>query len=420
MRVGATVRVARPNHPKSTGRAVLATLQEENDSACVLIWEDPAPRPLFGQRKFVVTPNFSTKRNSPDDDEYTVDSCHIQPLFDFEYDMELTGGGDVAAGAAAALEAVEVWKDRGDQLLRVGDASAACSYYEMALSLSSSHSSTTGSQVGSTVIVKKDGFAQIAEVDCVNETDLDITYVANGDEATIRESEILLTVMNPDLQRIQERILLNVSRCLLQLAEVDKTDLDRPSRYRSSAVLASTLALTLATFHDEQQQRQEAAITTTGVKFGKTYQTALLLRSQAQAQRGKWSHAIADVKQLLKIQPNHKEGCKLLQQIEQQKARRKLVDKKLAKQMCQWVNQAATATTTATPTTSTNLSNESPVSRLRDESTTMTNKDPNMSLNSPTHTSFSSLFMLWWKWVVLPIMLAWILQHYFMKTTASP
>jgi hypothetical protein len=110
---------------------------------------------------------------------------------------------------------------------------------------------------------------------------------------------------------------------------------ERRSQYLKSAVLGATIALSIAEHH----KKEDGGVDETGLTT--LEQTALLLRSQAQAGLAKFQHAIVDVKKVLNDDPNHKEGLKQLQHLQVQQQRQKIVDKKLVKSMCKWVKTAA-------------------------------------------------------------------------------
>ena len=205
-------------------------------------------------------------------------------------------------------------------MLRLGDASAAASYYEVALSKSSIIS------LGSTVVVQIQGFPKIAEVDCTEDDSVDVTIVESGDEATLKKSEVLLGVLEQDPEKYQERILLNLARCMLQLSELDTVN--RP-KYLKSAVLASSLVITIASFHEESNSQSLLA----------NSQTALLLRGRALGGLSKWPNAMADAKKVIKA-GDAEQGHKLLATLERKKKQQAKQDKKLSKAVCQWVQTA--------------------------------------------------------------------------------
>lgn len=349
--VGATVRVPR-SLSKATSKATIATIQAEENSATVL-FEPLAPRPLIISPKsasapldkdgakvqpkrrlkrcFLVSPTIEEQGSGENDQEMeaTVDISDVKALLDFENEKD----GTLQHSETNYIESIPIMKECGDQLLRLGDPSTACSYYEMALHLSSIL------QVGSSVIVKEGGHAVVADVDCLDDDDIEVTMVTTEEEKVIQEKNILLCILHNDLGEDghkQERILLNLARCLLQLAEVAKhqemASVRRP-QYLRSAVLAATLASTISEHHNAEE-------TTCVVTFSSLHQTALLLRSKAQAGLSKFPNAITDMKRLLSKHPEHKEGLKQMQSLQTQMQRQKHVDKKLVKSMCKLVSAA--------------------------------------------------------------------------------
>lgn len=235
-KVGSIVRAPRTEGEKPKGRAMVATIQDDH-SVC-LLWEPCTPTPLHGDSKFLVAPNLPVKA-SASQEEITLDRSKIQPLFDFEMD-------DTSPTEPTEKDrnsAIQFWKERGDQLLRFGDPSSAVSYYEMALLASSVIS------IGSSVICSIQGYPKVAEVDCVDEDTVDVVYVETGEEASIPQSDILIAILEGDgKDHSQERILLNLARCLLQQSEID---CPHRSKYLKSAVLACTLVLSIGSFHQE-------------------------------------------------------------------------------------------------------------------------------------------------------------------------
>jgi hypothetical protein len=320
MEVGSVVRARRPQNPKTTGRAIVATLQD--DKSVCLLWEPVPPKPIQigGQKSsrncqkiFFVSPIHTKEQEG---EEIIVEILEVQQLLPFERSnpSESSEEGD----------SVSLWKDRGDQLLRLGDASSAASYYEAAISKSSTIS------IGGTIVVQMKGFPKIAEVDCVEDESVDVTIVDSGDEATIPKSEILLGILEPDNDKLQERILLNLARCMLHLSEIDS--MNRP-RFLKSAVLACSVVVTISPFHVGQERDDTNELSA-------NVQTALLLRAKAQGGLSKWPNAMTDAKKLIKA--GNEQGRKLLESFERKKKQRAKMDKKLSKAVCQWV-QTATA-----------------------------------------------------------------------------
>lgn len=349
--VGSVVRTRRKQNPKSTGRAIVATLQDEK-TAC-LLWEPIPPKPIT-----IPTIGKNSKRSSPNNDifwvspsptkeqregeEIIVDMDEIQELQPFEKSSYV----ESSSPSADDNDCVSLWKDRGDQLLRLGDASSAVSYYEVALGKSSFIS------IGCTVVVQSKGFPKIAEVDCVEDESIDLTIVDSGYEATIHKSEILLGILEPDKEKLQERLLLNLARCMLQLSEIDTTN--RP-RYLKSAVLACSLVITISTFHDNEGQEPDDR---NNNELSTNDQTALLLRAKAQGGLSKWPHAIADAKKLCKA--GNEKGRKLLEGLERKKREQAKKDKRLSKEVCRWVQNATAESVSDNPESSSPTNPELP------------------------------------------------------------
>jgi hypothetical protein len=370
--VGSAVRLPRPGSSKSssTGRATLATFEDDPRLVSV-IWDPLAPQPLPAtrylrqqqegipnknnnnkrrlKRPFLVVPVLAQQDTEEDDETTTVvEISTLEPLEEFEHQQQQDHGGDFPPSATT-------WKKWGDELLRRGDASAACSYYETALTF------TSILQVGSAVLVKLGNgpAVKVADVDVLGEEDeldeaIEVSMVDTGEEKVIHERDIVLCVLYRDEENHwQERILLNLARCLLQLAEVvqskhhrssSETLLDHRPRYLRSAVLATTLALTLAEYYHEQQQQQDIHNNSTNNNSLTSLEiSALLLQSQAHAGLTKFQNALADIKRVLKHDRNHKEGLKQWQRLQQQQQNHKKVEKKLIKSICQWVQTATKA-----------------------------------------------------------------------------
>jgi hypothetical protein len=331
LKVGSIVRAPRvAEGEKPKGRAMVATLQD--DQSVCLLWEPCIPKPLHADCKFLVAPTLPAKKASASasssitQEEITLDLSRIQPLLDFETSTTTPPTGQTGT------DTIQFWKDRGDQLLRLGDPSSAIPYYEMALNASNVIS------IGSSVICSIQGYPKVAEVDCVEDDTVDIVYVETGEEATIPQSDILIAVLEGDSEdHSQERILLNLARCLLQHAEIDSP---HRSKYLKSAVLACTLVLSIASFHGESSS--DGVATTSD-----TAQTALLLRVKAQMGISKWPHASADAKRLIQL-GNSSQGHKLLENIEREKKQQAKRDKKLVKAISRLV-QTATSESVSEP-----------------------------------------------------------------------
>jgi len=341
--VGSIIRIE-PCSTRNNRCLVRAMVATKSDISVCIILEPIYPHPITSDNysccNFLITPK-SINKESDGDGEMTVTIDKIHPLLPFEnYDIKNnTSNESESILENSKKSAVTIWKVKGDQLLRLGDASSATSYYEKALFKSSKVS------VGGTIIISVEGFPRIAEVDCVEEDDdvIDVTIVSNGEERTVKNSTALLSIMEPDHDSLQERILLNLSRCMLQLSELDI--INRP-KYLKSAILATTLVITISSFREQNDDYKSL--------LQANAQTALILRAKAYSGLSKWSKAIVDAKRLVK-NGNEQQGNKLLIDIERKKKIQSKTDKKLAKGFCRMVQSAtrctANATVSATTTT---------------------------------------------------------------------
>jgi hypothetical protein len=300
--VGSVIRAPR-GVGKLKGRAILCLIEEEDESACIL-WEDLAPRPN-GTAEFIVTPLVP---RSKEEKESTVALSNVIPLMEFEQN----GGDEVD---------VAQWKERGDALLQLGDGSAAIPYYEAGLAASSAL------QVGSTAIISKKDEFQVAEVDYIENGNVDVTVIGSDEEEerTVPDTDVKLCLLSGQ-EELQVRILLNLARCLIQVADLEDSQMS--AYYRRSAAIGCSIALAILTYVDGQKSLQA---------------TALLLRSKAHASRSKWKLAIADAQLLTQEHTDYKEGRAWSLQLEKQVAQHHKTNQKLAKSMCAWV-QNATAT----------------------------------------------------------------------------
>ena len=325
--VGSIVRAKRGS---KRCRAMVATVTTDNDESAVstlcLLWEPFYPKLIANSIKFCILPRSIQKEDECE--EVTVAMHEVEALLPFEADP----GSDKDIS-------IEEWKGRGDQLLKLGDAAAAASFYEKALGNSSCI------EIGGTVVLSVEGFPRMAEVDCCDDDDgtIDVTLVYNGDERTVKQSQVLLGLLERDHDALQERILLNLARCTLQLADLDATN--RP-KYLKSAILATTLAVALAEFWQEPHDGS----------LSKNAQTALQLRCKTYTSLSKWPRATADARKL--VQSGHESGNKLLATVERKKKLQQKVDKKLARDICHLV-QSATAANEETLVSPTEISSSS-------------------------------------------------------------
>ena len=341
--VGKMVRAPRSSRAGATAkpilcRAIVSTIT--NDNVATLMWEDPSPL-LVGER-FLVAPKIIDSDNEEDDPE--VDVSTISPLLPFEIS---TTDNDTKNNYS-----ILQLKNQGDELLRLRDPSAAIERYEGALYLSSSNI-----QVGGTVIINRNGYTTNVQVDCMEEAVdgnpamLDVVTCEEGkegEEFTIPSSRVLLALLPdisalnvddaPHYDRIQERILLNLARCFLLLAD---TSHDR-KRYYQASVLSCSLALSCATYYNLSNKD---SMSTNSAEYECK---ARYLRATSYLSLGKFQHAISDVKYCLtRINNDETEQHKfrkLMKDIQASETAQKKQNKKLAKDVCSWVSQVTTTT----------------------------------------------------------------------------
>ena len=334
--------VESPSIPPSffSCRATVATVSESVVPLATVIWEDMAPRPLPApvggdvtrkrlNRSFLVAPLLHARTSADNDQEEELPLSSLEALLPFEHD---DGRGRQLSSSPSPVSL----KEQGDALLRLKDYSAAIARYEAALA------ATSSLDLGGTVIINDGtGRAVLAEVDCIDEENnkrtADDTIVGSGEEKTVDAKDILLCLLENDKEeRLQERMLLNLSRCLLQLASADgSADAIRATKYRKAAVLGCTLALSCASYAGEGSDN-------VGVD---TETKARLIRAGAYLDLGKAKHATADVKHVLKTDVNNAQAKKLVRDIERRDIQRKRTDKRLAKDVCRWVNAATDVAT---------------------------------------------------------------------------
>jgi tetratricopeptide (TPR) repeat protein len=412
IRIGSIVRATMPKSQYRRSALVVSIQDDErrkhddHDEATAsspsycLLWEDEAPKAIEGT--FIVSPEIketdgNQSSSSNGEEEVVVARTEISELFEFEgHDFlrstsrptMMNEEADSSSRNSALVlhkdKSATEWKECGDVLLREKDAAAAVGFYELALRR------TSRVRVGSTVLVQranKAGPSAIvrADVDCINKDDntVDLTMEDNDDgaEETVPAKHVRLSI-DPNLADLQERILLNLSRCLLQLA--DQCPSHRRSAYLQGARLGCTMAL--------------------AIPDATKPESSWLLRSKAYAASNKFPQALADVQNVLSMNPNHLEGQTLLKDLERRKAAVAKTNKRLAKDVSQWV-QSAMMNQEAS-------SAEQPVSARHDyenASETQWRQSPNAA-PAPHHLPWPSLMML-----VLVAILAWILQAAFFQ-----
>ena len=331
--IGSTVRikskviVSRPKRSDITlticRRAIVATSPDNGNVSLVV--DDLAPTPLQSSNKFIIAPIFKSKN---EDEEVEVPISDLIPLLGFEKEDKPTNNNTDDIDVL-----VQQYKDYGDQLLRLNDYTCAISYYEAAL-----HLVSTKVDIGGTIIVNKEGHAVIAEVDYVDdeESNYDIT-LPSGDESTITQKDVLLVVWMKDSSFLQVKILLNLCRCLLKLADVDNTR--GHTIWAKQAIKGCSVALTLCEYHVSESSNEKTTSELTSL-----IEKTRIVRARAFIRLSKLKNATVDAKKVLAINSTNREAQSLLSEIKVVEAYNKSLDKKISKEVCRWVQTATSST----------------------------------------------------------------------------
>ncbi len=338
--VGSTVRIrgsAGKKHP-FTCRAIIATISSGEKSVS-LVRDDLAPVPLGRVGNFIVAPLFNSVGRSVEECESSIDE--LMELLPFE-DNEIADSESLSTA-----EKVELYKSRGDQLLRLNDYTCAAAYYEAALHFIASKSNVS---IGGSCIARRNGDAVIADVDCIDTDQYDVTFVSQEgkeEEATIPQKDILCSIWFKDEAYLQPRCLLNLSRCLVKLAEIDPTSgnvgcsgqskrATRQEKYRSSAVLGCSITISLCEYLKKSMASPDVPLLDSLI--GK----ARLIRSRSFLGRNMLRNAMVDAKRIISQTPHDKDALKLISEIKAKEAHNKLLDRKISKEVCRWVKKATT------------------------------------------------------------------------------
>ena len=371
--VGSTVRI-RDGSGKFRCRAIIS---DSEGNTVSLVRDDLAPVPLGRVGNFLIAPLFHGVGNSVEECECDDNPDDLSELLPFEDES----GGETTA---------EEYKSRGDQLLRLNDYTCAAAYYEAALSIIASKSNVS---IGGSCIARRNGDAVIADVDCIDGDQFDVTFISrNGEEeeATIPLKDILCSIWDKDDAYLQPRCLLNLSRCLVKLAEFDTTTgnvechgqtkrATRQEKYRSSAVLGCSVTITLCEYLKESTASPDIELLDSLILKSR------LIRSRSFIGRNMLRHAMVDAKKVASQNPNDKDALKLISQIKAKENHNKLLDRKISKEVCRWVKKATTTSEGAAA-----------MERIDDESSSVSENDAHLS-----ETDRRSLFV-------------WMLQKTFM------
>ena len=191
-------------------------------------------------------------------------------------------------------------------------------------------------------------------MDYIEENDGNSTYdvtLLSGDEATVNRKDILLAVWSKDDTFKQIKILLNLSRCLLKLADTDTTRGNsscvgelksstiktRQEKYRLRAVLGSSLALTLCEYHELESSDE------TSLELTSLMEKVRIVRARTFMCLRKLRNATVDIKKVLAQNSTNREADGLLAEIRAMEQHNKTLDKKISKEVCRWVQTATSS-----------------------------------------------------------------------------
>ena len=325
VRIKSKVIVSRPKHSDITltiaRRAIVATSPDNNGNVSLVV-DDLAPIPLQSGNKFIIAPIF---KKVEEDEEVEVSVTDLIPLLDFEKDALIT----TMPPSMDAL--IQQYKDYGDHLLRLNDYTCAISYYEAAL-----HLVSTKVDIGGTIVVNKEGHAIIAEVDYVEEEGTYDITLPSGDESTITQKDVLLVVWMKDSLFLQVKILLNLCRCLLKLADVDNTR--GHAIWAKQAIKGCSIGLTLCEYHATESTDEKTTLELTSL-----IEKARIVRARSFIRSSKLKNATVDAKKVLAINSTNREAQSLLTEIKVVEAYNKSLDKKISKEVCRWVQTATSS-----------------------------------------------------------------------------
>ena len=320
IRVGRIVRVPvySDKSPDKTfhRRAVVATINSEQGT-CSVLWETSAL--CSKANRYIVTPNFFGMSCDTGEDEISIENVYEIRKDEFDF---------FNTGYSSELSADEL-KAHGDYLFAaLRDAASAVGYYEVALMKISKV------EVGGMIVVNSSGKPLVAEVDCIDGHNIDVTY-PDFREGTVSIGKALIGIHGDEKVRsTQIRILLNLARCFAMLIEMESTlSLSNTQAYRKASILACTLSLSCLSC---QQACDDSASLEVKARY---------IRARVYLDCGKFKHSKRDLRTILKGYSNHKSAKSLMDEMEQRILRKKKADKNLAKNVCQWINRVTNGET---------------------------------------------------------------------------
>mmetsp|Transcript_17123 Transcript_17123/g.21351 ORF Transcript_17123/g.21351 Transcript_17123/m.21351 type:complete len:164 (+) Transcript_17123:388-879(+) len=133
---------------------------------------------------------------------------------------------------------------------------------------------------------------------------------------------------------LQVALLLNLSRCCLRLAE--RTNNSMKKEYNRAAVKGCSFALAMAdTVRDDGTAKANKSMDYTG----------RYLRARAYMNGNLFKHAAGDLKYLSKRYPSDVPAQRLSRELKRREMQTRKSEKKLAKEVCRWVDKVTTTST---------------------------------------------------------------------------
>lgn len=376
--VGSVVRIPCPTGNGRRRRAIIATLS--SDTTSCLLDNDFIPN-KNRSRYWIIKPlmklkqeaNTTTdKMDDSEDDEVDIPISEVQSLLPMEkqiinYFQKCNNEMDSSSNDNSFFFTALQYKECGDSLMRLRDYQASIEMYEAGI-----FETCKKVEIGGTIILNRKGNPVLAEIDCIEEkhsttngkkttTYLDVTHISGEEEeeTVVLETQVLLVIMSNDTEnRLQERILLNMARCLLQLAQqfdindnnkdIKNKNRHSPEGYRKAAILACTLVLACVSFNNHVNGIKETEMSTS------LEEKARILRAMAYKEDSNYyKHAMMDLKKVIQMNKrnnnqSNSQAEKLLAQIQNTQAKRKQLDRKLAKDVCKWIESSQQISDTMT------------------------------------------------------------------------
>ena len=231
------------------------------------------------------------------------------------------------------------------------DLLSALELYHLALTTSNKIS------VGSTCLTNRNGFVSICEIDAIEGRNVDVVYLDDDDETTIKMSSILLPLPPQKFQTEQEfdaklatqqSILYNAARSLTRLSKGKFPLISTSQRFVLSAIHCVSLGLGVVDYRrrrrrmDSGEEEQKEGNSEGDLDVAEA--TGRHIRGTLFLEKGDFQRASLEVKLGLKLNFLNEKGEKnlfsLKEKIRGRKERSHLVDKQLAKGIAKLVDHS--------------------------------------------------------------------------------